>query len=467
MAIQITGTAHLAETTAKNELKVALAQDQADAGFAILAAEKGKTPTGRLVRSIGVDNDRRLRVQQETPVLFEPPTGSATAINTRKWATILTTQTITLANGRYTLNSSGITTVTTGTLMKSYRHIPFYQNSTTYCEMYVMWTLSPVANWVAEWGLSDQASATAATFTNGIFFRLTNGSFKGVAVYNGVEYSVDLGVPPAEATSYDCVVEVTPEYIFYWVDGVILGTLQVQAALFAQTQMNALPVFARTYNAGSAPSVAIKLEVGNIMASVGGQNVNKLWSTVASGNGDMSVQAPSGTAVGQTANYANSAAPASATLSNTAAGYATLGGQFQFAAVAGSETDYLLFSYIVPVGKTLVVRGIWIDTVNMGAAVATSATLLQWAVGVGNTAANLTTADAAATKSAARVALGMQTFPIAAAIGAQAAMIDKNFDAPLTVNSGEYFQIMVKMPLGTATGSQIIRGIVGVNGIVE
>lgn len=467
MAVQITGTGNLAETTANNELKVALAQDQANAGFSLLAAEKGKTPTGRLVRSVGVDNDRRLRVQQETPVLFDPPTGAATTINTRKWRSIVTTQTLTLANGRYTLNSSGITTVTTGSMLKSCRHIPFYQNSTTYCEMYVMWSLSPVANWVAEWGLSDQGSATTATFTDGVFFRLTNGSFRGVAVYNGAEYSIDLGIPPDHATSYDCVVEVTPEYIFYWVDGVILGTLQVQATLFAQTQMSALPVFARTYNAGTAPSVAIKLEVGNIMASVGGQNVNKLWSAVASGNGDMAVQTPSGTTVGQTANYANSAAPASATLSNTAAGYATLGGQFQFAAPASAETDFLLFSYPVPTGKTLVVRGIWIDTVNTGAAVGTTPTILQWAVGVGNTADSLATADAVTTKSPARVGLGIQSFIVGAAIGAQAPIIDKNFDAPLTVNSGERFQTLVKVPVGTATASQIIRGIVGVNGIFE
>jgi len=42
----------------------------------------------------------------------------------------------------------------------------------------------------------------------------------------------------------------------------------------------------------------------------------------------------------QTANYAPTSAPASATLSSAAAGYATLGGQFQFLAVAGAETDY-------------------------------------------------------------------------------------------------------------------------------
>jgi hypothetical protein len=465
MAVQVIGSTYLAETSANNELKVALASDSASAGFALLAAEKGKTPTGRVVRSVGVDNDRRLRVQQETPFIQDYPL--STTINTRKWANILTTQTLTLANGRYTLNSSGITTVTTGSMLKSYKFVPFLQNSTTYCEMYVMWNQSPVANWVAEWGFSDQGSATTATFTSGIFFRLTNGAFKGVAVYNAVEYSVDLGTVPTFGVSYDSMIEVTPEYIFFWIDGVVVGTLQIQNTLFAQTIANALPVFARTYNAGTAPSVAIKLEVGNIMASVGGQNLNRLWPTVMAANGDSCVQAPSGSTVGQTANYSNSAAPSSASLSNTAAGYNTLGGQFQFAATAGAETDYLLFSYTCPVGKTLVIRGVWIDSVNTGAAVATTATLLQWAVAVGNTADNLTTSDAATAKSPARVGLGFQSFPVGAAIGVQANMIDKNFDAPLVINSNERFQILLKMPVGTATASQIIRGIVGVNGYFE
>jgi hypothetical protein len=41
-----------------------------------------------------------------------------------------------------------------------------------------------------------------------------------------------------------------------------------------------------------------------------------------------------------TANYANSAAPASASLANATAGYMTLGGKFQFAAVGGAATKY-------------------------------------------------------------------------------------------------------------------------------
>jgi hypothetical protein len=183
------------------------------------------------------------------------------------------------------------------------------------------------------------------------------------------------------------------------------------------------------------------------------------------GNG--AIQAPSGSTVGQTANYPNSAAPVLATLSNTAAGYATKGGQFSFAAVAGAETDYALFAYPVPAGQTLIVRGIWIDTMNTGAAVATTATWLQWSLGAGASAVSLATAEGAATKAPARLAIGNQVFPITASVGAQATRLDVNLDAPIVVNAGEYLHIIVKMPLGTATASQVIRGVVGVNGFFE
>ena len=104
---------------------------------------------------------------------------------------------------------------------------------------------------------------------------------------------------------------------------------------------------------------------------------------------------------------------------------------------------------------------------NTGAAVATTATWLQWSLAIGSSAVSLATADAAATKSPARLTLGNQVFPIAAAIGAQATRIDVNLDAPLVVNSAEFVHILLKMPLGTATASQVIRGVVGVNAYFE
>jgi hypothetical protein len=91
------------------------------------------------------------------------------------------------------------------------------------------------------------------------------------------------------------------------------------------------------------------------------------------------------------------------------------------------------------------------------------------AIGVGSSAVSLATADSLTTAARAprRLALGSQVFPIGAAIGAQATRIDVNLDAPLVCEPGCFVHIMLKMPLGTATASQIIRGIVGLNGYFE
>lgn len=351
-------------------------------------------------------------------------------------------------------------------MLQSWRVVPFYKANSTYVEFNVNWTAAPVANWFAEWGVSNAATAIAAA-TDGVFFQITAGQFRGVCRNASVETSVDLGLVLNAGVVHDFVIEITQGIVRFWHEGDLLGSVTVPNAQFGATSQPTLPVMVRTYNGAVAPSVAIKLQCSAIQSSNGGADVNRLWPTQQSGMGNSAVQAPSGSTVGQTGNYANSAAPASATLSNTAAGYTTLGGQFQFAAVAGAETDYALFGYQVPAGQTLVIRGIWIDTMNTGAAVATTATWLQWALGVGASAVSLATADGAATKSSARIALGNQVFPIASAIGAQATRIDVNLDAPLVVNATEFVHVILKMPLGTATASQVVRGVVGINAYFE
>jgi hypothetical protein len=148
---------------------------------------------------------------------------------------------------------------------------------------------------------------------------------------------------------------------------------------------------------------------------------------------------------------------------------------FQFAAPAGAETDFVIFTYTVPAGsvtqpgKNLVLRGVRIDTVNTGAAVATTATTLFWALGVGGTAADLATADSltAATRAFRRIPLGIQSFIVGAVAGAQATPIDVNLDAPVVVAPGTRVNGIVRVPIGTATGSQVIRGMITINGYFE
>lgn len=448
-----------------HEMLTALTLNSAKSGFAALVSEKGVYPNGdRLIKEVECSEDYRLRSENDNIWIADYPIG--TAANTRKWKTVLTTQTLTVGGARYELNSSGLTTVSTGSMLQSWKYVPMYKANALYVEFAVNWTADVVANWFAEWGISNVATAIAAP-TDGAFFRITAGQFRGVCVNNGVESYVDLGPLPATTAVHDFVMEVTMGVVHFWHKSNLLGSVSVPNTQFGPTGQAQLPVFVRTYNAANAPAIGIKLQVSAIGASNGGADTNRLWGTTQVGMGNSGVQTPTGTAVGQTANYVNITAPVNATLANATAGYATLGGQFSFAAVAGAETDYALFAYQVPVGNTLMIRGIWIDTVNTGAAVATTPTLLQWAVGVGASAVTLLTADGAATKSSARTAIGFQTFPIAAAVGAQATVLDKNFDIPLVVNSGEYLHVILKMPLGTATASQVIRGIVGFNAYWE
>lgn len=163
----------------------------------------------------------------------------------------------------------------------------------------------------------------------------------------------------------------------------------------------------------------------------------------------------------QTANHANSTSPSSASLSNTAAGYTTLGGRWQFAAPGSAATDFALFAFQVPANFRLIITGITITAINTGAAVATTATILDWSLGIKSTAVSLATA------SCRRIPLGTQGFIVGTAIGGAAPEIARWFEPELVVDDGEFVHVIVQVPLGTATASQVIRGDAMVHGYFE
>jgi hypothetical protein len=116
----------------------------------------------------------------------------------------------------------------------------------------------------------------------------------------------------------------------------------------------------------------------------------------------------------------------------------------------------------------LIVRGVTLDAFNQGAAVGTTPTTIQWAVGVGSTADTLAgTEDLVGVKVRRVIPLGITSWVVGALVGQQANTIDRNYDVPLVVHGGEYFSILAKVILGTATASQEIRGQVMVNGYFE
>ena len=157
-----------------------------------------------------------------------------------------------------------------------------------------------------------------------------------------------------------------------------------------------------------------------------------------------------------------------------------LGGQAGI--VAGVPgVDGLITSYQVPAptinitGRNLYITGIRIDAVNIGAAVATTASVLQWSLAYGATGATVPTLAQAETgsfitataRSWRRVPLGLHSFIVGAAIGASAEAITVTFDTPHVVRPGEWVASVAKFIVGTATASQVIWSNVMINGYFE
>lgn len=466
----------LADVDQDNNLKVNLPVVLSGAGYVLTAGEidDGLYTGTRLIRQMDVSQDYRLRTGIDK-VLWQD-TYNHTVLNNSKYIGVTSTMTITLANGFLNLNAGNAVTGLNVARVQTFKTFSMFNTYPLYFDMKAKFSAPLQANNVIEFGLG--LAVTTAAPTDGVFFRAVGGQLTAVINNNGSETSVANVFTPSPNVVYHFAITIGQDKCTFWVNESIVATVNTPTGLGSPCQSNSLPLLLRIYNSGLVPS-AIQLNIAQLGITLGDMDSGKDWPTTMVTNGQSSISGPDGTGAAaagtQTANLANSAAPASATLSNTTAGYATLGGQFQFAAVAGAETDYALFAYLSPVatsavpGKTLVITGVKIDTFNTGAAVATTATVLQWSIAVGGTAVTLATADSGTigSRAARRLGLGVQSMPVGTAIGGGTTPVVVNFASPLMVEAGSYCHIILKMPIGTATASQVIRGLVSVNGYWE
>lgn len=366
--------------------------------------------------------------------------------------------------GGFVFNSGNITTVSTGYMLQSTFRMPKTQR--TPLQAKIRARLNHVNNSVMELGFGD-ASTTAGAHTAGAYWQVTSsGALQPVVTYNGVDQTgadVRPLVNNASYYTFDVLMD-DDEAIFVLQDtstGLILSRQSIKLPLSGQRLLSAtaLPVMARIYNTASAPASAPQMILSDVYVLDLDANKQRPWPHAMAAMGRSALENPfSGV---QLSTWANSAAPANATLSNTAAGYTTLGGLFSFAAVAGAETDYALFGFQVPAGSNLRVTAIDIETWNSGAAVATTPHLLAWGVAANQGAVGLTATPTT------RIGLGVQSLPVGAAIGAKADRISKSFQTPLITNSGRFIDIVLRMPVASATASQVIRGMVNVEGYFE
>lgn len=450
-----------------------------DAGFVTLMGERhgldaGGSSVERIVQPIKVSHDGRLRAGVDTNLWSD--TFNSTNINLSTYQCNVTTATLVQTGGVLSFNNGNSTASGAVARVNTYRTFECLGESSLTVGFRARLTQALQTNNIIELGLGFAAGVSVPT--DGIFFRFNgSGGLLGVGNFNGSETTVDLTSNGFSFTAnrvYYFKIVIDQDKIEFYVDEFCYGVITIPNTAPAGSFSRQLPILTRMYNS-AVTSLAQRLELFDLFVSSRDLALGKLWPTIQAGKGLSAVNTSPGSTAGQMASYANSTGPTSATLSNTAVGYAALGGQFQFAAVAGAETDYALFGIQAPVAlvgannKNLVIRGVRIETFNMGAAVATTPHLLQWALGVGSTGASLATSDSATagTRSTRRIALGVQSLPVGAAIGAAASPIDVNLDAPLYVEAGTFAHVILKMPVATATASQIIRGIILVNAYWE
>lgn len=468
---------NVAEVNSSNQVKVVTETNAASnpenvGAVRVFSENDAGTITGTpYLRPPETSTDYRLRMGIDS--LWDNESFNYAAQNTSKHNYTNTTLTITYGGGSITTNGGSGTAINTGAYLRTYRQFPLFGTASTYVDFDFCIADAIATNTEVYYGLFTPGGQTAAP-ADGVYFKITSAGFFACTNNAGSENAVAFTFAPTINQTYRLTIALNHSEVEFWIDSVLYAEVPTPAGLGTPCSSLAQPVCVQHRILGTAAGTVFRTKCFNYNVTIGDLDNNRLWASAMAGMGFSSIQGASGQTQGQTSNNTNSAAPASASLSNTAAGYTTLGGQFQFAAVGGAETDYALFAFLntapttAITARNLVIRGVWINAFNMGAASATTATLLQWTLGVGSTAVSLATGEAATTRAPRRISLGTQSIAVATPIGGNAdRRIDVNLDAPVVVEPGTYLHIILKMPVGTATASQVIRGTVGINAYWE
>lgn len=455
-----------AEVDANNRLKVNLDTGANPAQVGGVRFFSENDAASNYLVSPETDDDYRLRIANES--VYDWETFNYAAQNTGKYIYRNTTMANTWSTAGLTTNSGSITTTTTGTLVQTYGFFPLIGASQLYGEFEGSVSANATTNMVVDFGFFLAGTSTPYAPTDGVYFRLNSGGWSGVINYNGSETATAVfSFTHTINRKYQFLIVAHEREVEFWIDGVLYGQIVTPVGQGQPFMAGSLPLSLRHANTGTA-GAALSFTLNDYAVSVGGPAMAERPSVI--GNKALgSYQGLSGGTMGSLASYANSTNPTAAAPSNTALTANLpngLGGQGAVTAAAAAATDGIWGSYQVPAGtvsvqgRRLVLRGVRLDAVNLGAAVATTATTVQFSLAYGHNAVSLATAEAATTKAPRRIALGMMTWPVGAAIGAQpqSGPLFVDFgDAPIYVNPGEFVQLVGKFLVGTATASQVIN----------
>lgn len=440
--------------------------------------------TARLVRASSAGT---LRTSDDTLFLFD--TMENTLIDTTKWVLSNTTMTVaqTAALGQ-DLNNAGTLTAATGVQQSSHARFPIIPRT----GLVIRYVARPGAHFngnLHEIGFGNPAGATTVSISDGAVWRKlsTSGEWAPVVSFNGNEFVGTL-IPDATfisasgaqegSTNNFCTFEVIvyddhAQFSIYGRSGTLRHSQDIDYSSvavastpsFTATRLRALH---RTVNIGVV-STAVHLWVKQVAVFGIDSMSQRPWVDAMAANiGYGPLVAP--TTVLQAANLTNSAAPASATLSNTAAGYTTMGGLWQAVLVAAAETDYDLFAYNVLAPFKFMITGIKISQTYVQSLTTgfTAPLVLQWSLAINHSAASLATGSP---YPPMRTALGIQAVS-GVAVATVGTTVGNDIvwqpTTPLPVFPDRFISVILRLPVVGAAGTAcVIRGTVTVDGYYE
>jgi len=447
------------------------------AGFVGLVSEvdRGSVIGSRLTRALEVTEDFRLRIAADTTFFNEFFTG--TVLNTSIWTAPVTTSTVTVGTGVALLNANSSVANNAVSRLQSWRTFPVLSTMGLSCEMIISFPIQPQTNNVCEWGFGIASGTTVPT--DGAFFRINaTGELRGVINYNGTEnqsgiinFDANVGINNGKHFA----VNLSEDAADFWIENILVARILRPIVSPSITSSNQLPVFFRNYNTGIT-SQAQQMRVSMCAVVVGDCQTGKPWSSILAGAGSSSIQAPTGAAVAQTAQWANNAAPALYTPTNTTepGGSTGLGGLF-LTTVSGLAltTDYIIQSYLNPVGsstvpgRTLYIRDYKISVMNSGASGPGTPTTWAIALAAGGTSVSLATGESSIVKARRIMPVGLQSLVAFVPIGGLANELSLGFDIPLVINQGERVQTVLRFLNYTTTASQTFTFAITYSGYFE
>ena len=449
------------------------------AGFVTLLSEtdKGLVTGVRDVKALEVTSNFRLRVAIDQLLFSEQ--FPASAINTFKWTTPVTTSTISVGGNLLTLNNGASLASGAVARVATYKYFPIIGTSPLYGTTNLQFSATPVANMVHEWGFCIASGTTAPT--DGAYFTINAaGEFRCVVNTNGtinqstvLSFSTLVGINTARSF----LIYLHSDTVTFWIDNIKVfeSTLSSVAALGIQTGATELPFTFRSYNSALVTGTASLMKVSNCNVFLAEAMAGKPWSHIQAGAGDFAYQGITGNTLGTTALYTNNlAAGAGAVMTNTTAALGSgLGGQFSVLPTLAVGTDGILSSFQIPagtasvMGKTLYITGVSIQGIVTTALVGNATPVAYaYSLAFGHNLVSLASTVTTTGKSPVRIPLGFETYAAAATVSTLGQGVTRKFDTPVVVNQGEFIQVVAKN-LGAVTTTGVITFLVTFDGYWE